>query len=346
MLRGYCLVILAAGCSSSDPADRASPLLPDHLVDDGRADQAPASVPIRPDVVGKGGATRWFVMRRLDLGLLRRTDFVPDANAWRDYGFDLDARNTSKEDSKTSVNSCKRRAGSPTGVLADGNNGRDNNFGQHVMAVIKSLNADAEDVINANILEGRTTLLLRLDNVGAVDNGSVPGTVIAAGPLGATPKFDRADKWPTLDGTTLTFPDGYMAGGIWVSGGFNARASVLSLPLATQVVPLPLGAVFITFNAVNGKSGTIAGAANAATFASALNPMFASLGICPGNATHEQVVATILQSADLITGAPALQDTSRECDAISIGFGFAVADVSPPDVTQPLPPPRPDRCSP
>ena len=36
----------------------------------------------------------------------------------------------------------KRRSGSPSGILADGNGGIDNNFGGHVMQTIKSLKSD------------------------------------------------------------------------------------------------------------------------------------------------------------------------------------------------------------
>lgn len=70
------------------------------------------------------------------------------------------------------------------------------------------------------------------------------------------------------------------------------------------------------------------------------------MGICPGNATHEQIVLTVAQSADLVSGAPALQDVTRECDTLSVGIGFSVAPVKTSTTVAPARPPPPDECGP
>ena len=70
--------------------------------------------------------------------------------------------------------------------------------------------------------------------------------------------------------------------------------------------------------------GTIAGAMNTTKLKESLTPIARKFGICPGNATYDQVVNTLTQGADLVSGAPKLQDTTKTCDAISIALGFDV----------------------
>lgn len=308
-----------------------------------------ATPPPRPAATAAGGATKWFAAKKLLLGITKRSTGSPDANAWKEYGYDLDSRTTTRDDSKISANSCKRVAGSPTNVLADGDLGRDNNFGQHIMSVIKSLKADAEDTVNALIADGRMTLVLRLDNVGPSDNASVPGALYLASALGSPPKFDGSDRWP-IDSSSVDamkeprakFPKGYMAGGVWVSGEIGTSSAPIPLPGFGTV---PLESVVISFDVASGTGGTIAGASLSTKLTEALTPMMKQYGICPGNATYDQVVATIQQAADLVSGAPKLQDTSRECNAISIALGFNVAPTTPSGAIV-TPPSIPDGCGP
>ncbi len=310
-----------------------------------------ATPPPRPPAMSSGGATKWFAVKKLNLGLTHRLTGVADYSAWKQYGYDLDARTTTKEDSKTSANSCKRRAGSPTSVLTDGELGRDNNFGQHFMAVVKSLKADAEDAVNFAILEGRTTLLLRLDNVGPADNASVPGALFVGGIRGVAPKWDGTDKWP-IDSSSVNamkeslykFPKGYMAGGTWVSGDLGSGTALVPIPLTYPPILMPLDSAVMSFNVATGDMGTIAGAANTAKLTESMTPALKRYGICPGNATYEQVVATMTQSADLVIGAPLLQDVTRECDALSVGIGFTASPITASDVILAPPPPVPDEC--
>ncbi len=68
------------------------------------------------------------------------------------------------------------------------------------------------------------------------------------------------------------------------------------------------------------------------------------MAICPGGATHDIVGEPITQSSDLVSGAPLLQDTSVECNALSIGLGFTMKPTGEPTkVVAPLPPP-PSGC--
>lgn len=306
--------------------------------------------PPRPSVMVAGGATRWFAISRMQLGMRNRATGALDANAWKQYGFDFDGRVTSKEDSKTSANSCKRREGSPTNVLADGELGRDNNFGQHVMSVVRSLSPGAEDAMNEELRSGRTTLLLRLDNVGPTDNGSVPGALYLAAGLGSPPREDGTDVWP-IDSSSVDaakearakFPKGYMAGGVWVSGDFGVGFAPIPLPTTGTRFSIPLQSPTITFDVASGAMGTIAGAANATAFMESFTPLLKRWGICPGNATYEQVFSTATQSADLVAGAPQLQNTAVTCDSISFAVGFTTVRVAP-STSIVTPPPAKDEC--
>jgi hypothetical protein len=141
----------------------------------------------------------------------------------------------------------------------------------------------------------------------------------------------------------LTFPDGYMAAGTWVSGTFGT--GTVTLPLTIGVLTtLPLEAGILTFHVSDGLNGTIAGAVDPGHLEDALTPWLETFGLCPGNATFDQVVLTMTESADLVTGAPELQDTTVTCNAISVGLGFELAPVQPPTTISPTPTPAPGPC--
>jgi len=296
------------------------------------------------------GATRYYAIRKLQLGVTRRDNGAADLSAWKQYGYDLDGRTTTRDDSRGSVNSCQRRAGSPTTVLTDGDGGRDNNFGQHFMSVIKSLKADVEESVNAGIVNGKATLLLRLDNVTGGDNPKVSGALVLAGPLGAAPKWDGTDKWPmdtsSVDGSNqplITFPDGYIKHGYWVSGDLGSRGANIPLPLGETTV-LPMNGVVLSFKMADGSDGVIAGASPAERLVEGFTPLLRRWGSCPGDATFAQIISTATTSADLVSGAPNLQDTTRECDSLSIGLGFTVAPVVAPTEVVTPPGSIPDPC--
>ncbi|MBI2390349.1 MAG: hypothetical protein HYV09_12235 [Deltaproteobacteria bacterium] len=334
-------VLLAAGCGCQVVAASS----------DGGPTSAPTSFP--PDSLfpprpgtSSSGTTQWFAITKFQLGVTNRTTGTADASAWKEYGYDLDGRNTTAEASKTSTNSCKRRPGSQTKVLADGNEGLDNNFGQHVMAVIRSLKSDSEEAINAAIADGTSTLLLELRNVSGPYNGKVPGAL-----YGAARRGSCGEGWPidvrSVDETKqakVQFPNGYMAGGVWVSGDFGKESIQLPLPWAGALLTLPLEGGVIAFRVSGEESGTIAGLAPTGRVREALTPLLVQYGICPGNATYDQVVETLTQSADLVAGAPSFQDVARECDSLSIGLGFFVEKIAPVTCRTTGSPPPPGGC--
>jgi hypothetical protein len=297
--------LLLIGCSGANPAESTD------------AGAPPQS-----------GKTVWFAISKFQVGTTNRVTGVVDANAWKDYGYNLDARSTTNEMSATSVNSCKRAPDSPTNVLADGNEGRDNNFGKHVVSVLKSLKDNFEQDINAGVTAGAATLLLKLDNFGGRDNPSVPGELYVAAKRGSCGEGWAIDT-RSLDGAKtarLKFPSGYIAAGTWVSG---TGTFDLPLPWMGHLMQLPIEGATISFRPVSGDSGTIASAANPDAMIEALSPMLMQFGICPGNTAYDQFVLTVRSTVDLVSGAPNLQDTAVTCNALSLGLGFVAEPIPP-----------------
>jgi hypothetical protein len=316
--------------------------------------------PPRPTTPSSGGE-RWFAVNALHLGLTDRATGMPNINAWKSYGFDLDGRNTGLAASKENLDSCTKVAGAPSNVLLDGNLGTDNNFGSQVMTVLQSLKSDNEATINAGIIDGSSTLLLRLQNVDPsyADGTGVTGAIyIAHGGTGFTPKFDVSDHWPIVTSSLVNatsigdasnavvkFPAGYVSGGYWVSGPLGDGTVSLSMVLDGVALTLPLQSGVLTVRLSDGSDGTIAGAVTVSDLVTATTPLVESFGICPGNSTFTDVIQTITQSADLVTGAPQLQDTSVTCNAVSIGLGFTVQPTGVPTTTVAQPPNGPNACA-
>ncbi len=320
-------MFLAPGCGSSSDPPATTP-------DTGTTESL--TPPPRPGTKG-AGTTKWFAVKKLYLGTSDRTGKV-SSKAWEQFGFDLDGRNTSATDSKNNTNVCKRVEGAPNSINTDGAKGVDNNFGSQVMSVIKSLKSDAEDQVNQTLTDGSFTLLMKIDNYTETDNSSAPGELYVATYYGGKdsgkkPTFTASDtEWQILDASLvggkpkLTFPTAYVSNGMWVSGDFGTGTIELSIALSGAEIKLPIDSGIITFNVKDGTNGNIAGAMNTTKLKDSLTPIAKKFGICPGNATYDQVVNTLTQGADLVSGAKNLQDPAQTCNAISIALGF---DLSP-----------------
>jgi hypothetical protein len=244
---------------------------------------------------------------------------------------------------------CRRIAGAPTNVNADGNDGIDNNFGQHTMPAIRSVNENIERTANDEIASGGYTLLLRIDGV-AANNAKAPGALFAVGPR-TSPKFTAEDRWPvwsaclsdgkSLDKPLRTFPLGYVRDNTWVSGEIGEAPDRIWIPVFGTIEVQ--ASALITLKLESGE-GVLAGAIPRPEFVKAATPWIERFGMCPGTATFEQVAWTLSQSADLKLGAPDLQDPTVECDGISLAIGFTAVPVAEPIDVIPTPPPPTTLC--
>ncbi|MBI2395079.1 MAG: hypothetical protein HYV09_36250 [Deltaproteobacteria bacterium] len=334
------LLTLAAGtaCAADPPESPAEPPPP--------ASRRP---PPRPTTTTTG-ERRWFVLSRVWLGRSDRQTGAISSVAWRQYGYDLDRRTTTAEDSKLSRNSCKRHPESHTKMLSDGAEGIDNNFGAHIMAVVFSLKSDMEETANREITTGRYTLLLRIDGAVGGDNAQAPGALYAAGPFAGTPAFRPDERWPVWDSSVLDgdvqrpvrqFPRGYVSKGVWVSGDVGEALGPIWVPMFAGPIDLQASAV-ITLDTRDGR-GVIAGALPNEEVVRAADTWAAEAGFC-----RDEALATVEEGfstfADTVIGAPDLQDPARSCDGISFGIGFDVLPTAAPSAivaAPPAPPPLP-----
>lgn len=307
--------------------------------------------PARPSGAARDGKRRWYAIDSVRFGTKDPKTGATTRGGWKDVGFDLDARNTTAEMSASGVGSCKRVGGSPSKVLADGNGGIDNNFGQHVVTILQSLKSDVEGAANRKLTSGKLTWLLRIDQVpdDLGDNPHASGALFATGsmPDGAKPTFTESDDWPVLsssvdsgsiDRPLVTFPDGYIAKGVWVSGAPNGQSFTLDFGTDTMVA-IPVDAPLLAVS-LDGSNGTIAGVVSSSRIETMARPILMSLGSCTEVATGYRVDETLRETMDVVLGAPQLQDETRPCDAMSLGIGFTMKPTHAPTrvVAAPVPP--------
>jgi hypothetical protein len=303
----FSLSLLLVGCGAADDSATTAPVDLAHP-------------PARPATVS-AGERKWFVLDRFELG-------VSDLNAWRRIGYDLDGRATSREDSqKNKQTICPRVAGSPSAVLQDGDNGIDNSFGQHFMSVVKALMADVEQKTNERIAAGGYTFILRLDNVGADNNASVPGALYLAGPRATAPKFTPDETWPVADLHDMpplqVFSNGYMTNGVWVSGELGKETIAAGVPFLGDALVTKLVGGVISVRVRDGQLGVIAGAVRSDELLATITPSLMRRGVCPGMPTFGAYATTVQQSADLWVGAT----SPSECNAMSVGIGFTMKPI-------------------
>lgn len=355
---GVLALSIAPGCSSSSGD-----------TDPGVTPYTSAKPAPRP-TAKQTGTEKWFAVNGLKLGLTPKNSTTKNTSAWKEYGFDIDQRNTTATDSQKGTNTCTRVTGAPSGTLADGTDGRDNNFGGKIMQTISRLQAGAEDSVNKSITEGDFTLILHLTNFTTADNDSVPGELFIANNYGdktgngtqKTPAFSTADtEWPivpeslvagatTIPGKAkLQFATGYVSNGYWVSGDFGGKGTLnLDISISGATISLPIDSGVVSFKVADGTDGTIAGAMGVQKLQDSLGPVARKFGICPSSSTYQQVVQTLTQSADLTDNAPVADNfntVGKTCDAISVALGFTVKETAAPTmIHDPAGAPGPDEC--
>lgn len=329
---------------------------------DADAGSPPARVPARPPgpatASGKG-KTLWLAVRRYTYGLTDATGAV-SSTAWIRYGYDLDEVCTSERESIENTNTCLRPAGAKQDSLIDGDQCRDNNFGRNIGALLSAL-ADAEKSLNTLVASGSTTWILRIDDVDPeADDAFAPGALYRSSDDRTTtpPVWDGNDARGVqsdslLDGVdvsraVLSFPRGYVAGGVWVSGD-PAPLKVIAPISSVGFFPLNLQSALLTLELDASRSSGAHGLLVGALPATEIEPMWREIAdfayVCPGTSLYDDTLATLRATPDLVLGAPKLQDLSRTCDATSTAVGFEVTPIKP--VTRVVAPltPRKPRCA-
>lgn len=321
-----------------------------------------ASLPVRPPgpaVPSGKGKTLWLIVRRYYLNTELRTGAV-SSDAWQTFGYDIDHTCTGKKQSEENTGTCLRAAGADPDVLVDGEDCRDNNFGQWIIPKIQITNPSFEDTSNSGLAKGSSTWIFRIDDVDDGPNDPyAPGGLYRAadtGSAGWSPKYDGTDvrkiESDTVFGGDITRPtvqfvDGYVSNGVWVSGEPNGY--VVSMPVGTVQTNLTIiGATFdftLSDDHKTATNGTVAGAIPFASFDDLLRPIAEHAGFCPGSDLYTQFTKTVSLFPDISVDSPGSPILTKPCDGISLGLGFDLAPIMPPTELQDPPAPGPPACA-
>jgi hypothetical protein len=307
--------------------------------------QPPAKNPEAPDAAS--GEQPTLAIRKLLLGDTNRMG-TPSSTAWKDYGYDLDGKISTKD----SADHCEPAEGAKaSAVYEDGTDGRDNSFGKNILPIITSLASDASTQVNDSIESGSFTIMIRLDELGAgADENGIHSklyggaTLVDAMGMDILPAWDGTDQWPVvnellndgnIENPKVQFADSYVVtdaktgARTWVSGDFGNIT--LNLSVAGFTLGLNINHAVISMDLAEGNAkatnGTIAGILNPEQLISELAKVAGSFdaSLCPPSSTFESIAQQIRQASDIL--ADGGQIKGEKCDGISIGLGFEMQQV-------------------
>lgn len=312
-----------------------------------------AQPPPKPNVPGSPSAQLTVLaFNRLLLGDTDRT-FAIDAQAWKQYGYNLDGIISTKAGS----NHCRLTTGSVPTVKVDGYDGIDNSFGANLVPIFGALVSDLSKSVSSGIATGNFTYLWRLTNYDGLvpDDSDVQAALYAGAPLGFTPTWSGSDVWPvssdSVIGGNINQPKLSTAGAYVADGTLVSRFEQLSLQLWIQGFPLvlPLENPVLTVQisgvgpSAKGHSGVIAGVLPTEALIAELKKMggYFDTSLCSSQ-TFDSIAVQFRQSSDIMADGTN-GDPNQMCNAISIGIGFDASAVQLGSVAPALPPP-PDPC--
>ena len=300
------------------------------------------------DVGGGGGAVpsvaAIHVVRRVLLGDANPDGTLAD-DAWKQYGTNVDGLVSAPG---STPHCTPVPGGKADDIQQDGNDGIDNSFGRSIVKLIKSFSTGAPptEALVTSIAGGGSTLVFTFDALPVGPDGPVSsGQLFAArGRRDADGKQivptdddwkNGTYAWDLLDsGLASTSPPtsmvklaaGTLAGNVWSAGG----QAELTLSLPVKGVPLDLhvrrAQVRTTFSDDHKTTtgGVIGGLLVTDEFVANFDKIAGRLSTSLCNAALKGVVDTSLRiSSDVLSDGT--QDSTKTCDAISIGIGFETA---------------------
>jgi hypothetical protein len=314
---------LSYGCSSTTEAET------------GAGASGPVSTkkpPPPPDGASAGdGSGAVFAVSKLFVGDTDRTG-KKDQNAWKTYGYDLDG----KISTNASTDVCKPAPGGSKTIHDDGENGTDNAFGKKLVPLIaqalKGQGVDSPSTeVTSQIEEGKFSILLRLDKLGAKPSYiDIAGFLYAGADLGHKPNWAQ-EKWPVfdalltdpkdIDSTKVKFPKSYVNEHVWVSGAPATLDLALSIGGVTLTLTInnALISMKMSTDRKTVREGTIAGIIATKQLVTEIEKVAGSLGFCD-EALVKNISGLIIGAADILSDGT--QDPSKECNGISVGLGF------------------------
>lgn len=293
---------------------------------------------------------RTFAVNELYLGDTDRS-LNPNANAWKDLGYNLDGQITKvdKSDSPDLKNVCNRYNGSPATNLDDGTDGIDNSFGHNILKLLQPFAPTPSKTISDAIKKGDFTLLLKVKGMTddpAQTNTGLSGTLLVGASFGDTPPtFSKTDDWPYYSTPQVAINGAYITKGTFVNGQGGADVQ-LALSIQGQQLSLTIHKAIITFNHSAPDTlaqGTIAGVIATQEFVDGISNIAGrfSTDLCSGS-TVESIKDSIRQASDML--ADGSQKAGVDCTGISVGIGFTAKQVANPTKVAPEAAVPPDPC--
>jgi hypothetical protein len=201
----------------------------------------------------------------------------------------------------------------------------------------QSLASGWELQAQSDVMNGRPTLLLRLSDL---DEGSddpyVPGAVYLSVKSETTPKWDGSDVFqvqratltgPAItDAPLITFPNGYLAGDVWVSGERDGETTpfpillINDLLLSSTMGTVVVAALDSTHERVLGSA--MSGVADGSVVTSEWVPYFLDAVGCAQYLVDILMKQFLLPSLDVALAPPAFQEAGKVCSALSIGAAY------------------------
>lgn len=310
----------------------------------------------------------YLVLRTIRLGE-RDINGIPDPEAWKDLGFDLDGVCTNSQTCTTGVvkPSCR-----PIGATVpyDGNHCRDNTFGRLAYEAARVPEVSGR-YLNPNALDcafctGRYGFLVRISHYnGTLNDAHVRVDYIPSPGLEAPLPWSCADTgWKRRPCASADLPwalqedalesrgaaptgklhveDAYVARGYLVSK--LPPGTVFQFPRRTGsdvATPFPLRLNDGIFAGKLGRErdgswaltdGMLAGRASAESIFRG----FRITGLCEGDPNYKLVQAFVNNNVDI--RADSVVDANRPCDALSVGVGFTAVQARPGRVEAVVPP--------
>jgi len=325
------------------------------------AELGPARPPPRPagpaTPSGKG-KTLWVAVKRMYVGSTTLSGMT-SPNGWKEMGFDLDGVCTSHDDSVKNVGTCRRAPEANQDFLVDGDRCRDNNFGHHVVQLLVVSSEGFEARLNEGIFEGGNTWIIRIDDLDdGPDDPYAPARLYRSSSMAKnTVKWDGTDVRTILSDSVLDrdlsksktdFLSGYVKDHVWISGDPTLREIVLPVS-ESMYVTLQLEATVFTLGLnpdhAAATRGHLGGAIAISSIETLIRPIATGAGFCPGTSLYNSLLRNVQRFPDVVIGAPNLQDTTVQCDGMSMGLAFDVANVQPVTALVDPPPPKPDPCT-
>lgn len=329
---------------------------------DGGTDGATGSSktpPSRPSNAAQTPAADVFTyaLDTLLLGDTPRAGGAPSTTAWKEYGFDIDGKQTSKDSSDV----CQRKAGAGSNVQVDGTGGVDNSFGANILPIIQSAGSipNPSEQISNSIKGGSFTIEFKIKGLTKdpkQTNLGLSAELFAAGVFsedGGKPTFTPSDDWPVrpellkdgmtvASGSKVTFPDSYINNGTFVT-----PQGTVTISLVFQGVALDLeiqkAVIVMDINGDNANNGTIAGVINTEKLVTGLKSVAGRISKSLCGSAFDGIAQQIQQTSDILSDGS--NRSGVPCDAISIGIGFTAKRIANPTKVAGLGTASPDPCA-